>query len=120
MKHLTDDQYIKIIKENNIGGVYAEFVSIMRRWDEIRTDINPDATWYPFDIEEPKEEVPKEKEEYISRAAVVATLIEIAKDVYENDSTYEPIIEKVIEIESRIGNLPTIWIEKEVTANDDK
>lgn len=115
MKHLTDDKYIQIIKDNNVSGIYAENIAFMRQWDEVRTDINPDATWYPFDIEEPKE-----KEEYISRAAVVNTLIEIAKEVYENESVYEPIIETVIEIESLIGNLPTIWIEKEGAANDEQ
>lgn len=115
MKHLTDDKYIQIIKDNKVPGIYAENIAFMREWDEVRTDINPGATWYPFDTEEPKE-----KFEYISRAAVVNTLIEFAKEIYEKESLYEPLIETVIEIESRISDLPIRMIKNEVMANDDK
>lgn len=115
MKHLTDDKYIQIIKDNKVPGIYAEVIAFMREWDEVRTDINPEAAWYPFDTEEPKE-----KFEYISRAAVVNTLIEFAKEIYEKESLYEPLIETVIEIESRISDLPIRMIKNEVMANDDK
>ena len=114
MRSLTNEQYLQIIRDNNLSGNYSETMAYMRRWDEARTDINPDAAWYPFDVDTPKEKI-----EYISRAAVVNTLIEFAKEVYENESIYEPIIETVIELESLISDLPSIWIEKEVTANDE-
>ena len=109
MKHLTDDKYKQIIQDNKVPGIYAENIAFMREWDEVRTDINPGAAWYPFDTD-----IAKEKFEYISRAAVVNTLIEFAKEIYENESLYEPLIETVIEIESRIGDLSSIWVEKEV------
>ena len=109
MKHLTDDKYIQIIKDNKVPGIYAEVIAFMREWDEVRTDINPEAAWYPFDTD-----IPKEKFEYISRAAVVNTLIEFAKEVYEKESVYEPIIETVIDIESLINKLPVVLMEKEV------
>lgn len=53
MKHLTDEQYLRILHDNEERGNLKDKISFMRQWDVIRTTINPNAKWY--NVEESKE-----------------------------------------------------------------
>lgn len=46
MKHLTDEQYLKILHDNEERGNLRDKITFMRKWDVIRTALNPNAKWY--------------------------------------------------------------------------
>ena len=47
MKSLTISEYIKILKTMSDTRLnWTETATLMKRWDEARTDLNPNARWY--------------------------------------------------------------------------
>lgn len=45
-RKLTRDKYYAILRSLKQNSSLAEFTELMERWDETRTDLNPEARWY--------------------------------------------------------------------------
>ena len=52
MKSLSIEEYINILHKNKQHTNFSEWAYWMKKWDEVRTDVNPNAKWY----EEEKED----------------------------------------------------------------
>lgn len=114
MKSLTTEQYIEILKNYEIRGTYSDNVDMMRRWDETRTAINPNAKWYSLVEEAEKQTEVIETDAYIKRDLVVSALVEVAKSKFASYGKSQETIEALIEAEDIIKMLPSVEIEKEV------
>lgn len=119
MKSLTTEQYIEILKNYDIRGTYSDNVDIMRRWDEARTAVNPNAKWYALaeEVEKPKEVI--ETDTYVKRDLVVSALVEVANSKFSLCGNFQETIEALIEAEDIIKMLPSLEIEKEVIKGND-
>ena len=46
MRSLEIMEYVEILHKLEIRGAVTDWAYWMLRWDEVRTDINPNAKWY--------------------------------------------------------------------------
>ena len=46
MKSLEITEYVKMLRGLDMKGQITDWAYWMKRWDEVRTDINPNAKWY--------------------------------------------------------------------------
>lgn len=103
MKHLEKAKYLKMLQKLEKRGHQDEDSRWMKMWDEIRTDINPEAKWYDMDPYDPEQTT-------IEKADVIAILTEVAKESFNIGSSYEDIINTLLVVEYRVkifrkGNL---------------
>lgn len=45
-------EYVKILKRSEVRGRQAEWCYLLKRWDEVRTKVNPNAKWYDEPLKE--------------------------------------------------------------------
>lgn len=52
MRSLSKSDYLRLLRQMGYRGYSYKVADAMKEWDEVRTDLNPDARWY----DEPEED----------------------------------------------------------------
>ena len=90
MRSLETSEYNKILNKLS-KAVTPLDTSLMKEWDETRTDINPNAKWYD-----------KPMQQTINKSDVIAILTDVAKNSFNLGASYEDVLEVLLLIEDRV------------------